>query len=172
MSREWVTLAFGILLVSGVAVVSVWQNYPAEEPARAAESTTEDPVEATDEEPVQPPTASATPSPAAKTAPTPPVTTAPAVSRVDARLMVVHKHRFGDCQGILRVGPGTLTYVTDHKEDAFRLTFAEVDAFDLDADKKNLRIRRKGGKTWNFTTRGDAGPALTTFHKEAERARK
>ena len=172
MSREWVTLAFGILLVSGVASVSVWQNYPVEEPAPEAESA----APASAETPVQPgaqrTAATASPAPATKAASSHPAATAPATARIDARLLVVHKHRFGDCQGILRAVPGTLTYATEHKEDGFRLAFAEVEALDLDADKKNLRIRRKGGKTWNFTTRGDAGAALSIFHKEAERARK
>jgi hypothetical protein len=156
-------------------VVSVWQNYPTEG-AAAAESAAEAPAEAPAEQPGQAETASATArgtaSRAAKMTSSQPVATPPPASRVDARLLVVHKHRFGECQGTLRAVPGTLTYATEHQEDAFRLAFAEVEALDLDAGKKNLRIRRKGGKTWNFTTRGDAGPALTTFHKEAERARK
>jgi hypothetical protein len=52
------------------------------------------------------------------------------------------------------------------------MAFAEVEAFDLDAEHKNLRIRRRGGKTWNFTTRGDATAALAAFHKDAARFRR
>jgi hypothetical protein len=176
MNREWVTLAFGILLVSAVAMVSVWQNYPvqetAAEAAAAAPAPAETPAKTPAEAPVQRPAASAAaPTPVSyRGAATTPATPPPA--RVDARLPVLHKHRFGDCQGTLRAVPGTLTYATSHKEDAFRVAFAEVEAFELDADKKNLRIRSRGGKTWNFTTRDETGAALTAFHKEAARLRR
>ena len=65
-----------------------------------------------------------------------------------------------------------LTYATAHKEDGFRVAFSEIDAFDLDAASRNLRIRRRGGKTWNFTTRDDASAALASFHKDAARFRR
>ena len=161
MSREWVTLAFGILLVSAVAIVSVWQNYPSQDPATEDVPTAQAPTESPADTPAEPPAT----SPARAKATSQPAVSAPAAPRADARLQVVHKHRFGDCQGILRAAPGTLTYSTDHKEDAFRVTFAELEEFDLGPDKKNLRVRR-AGKTWNFTPR-DGATALTTFHKEA-----
>ena len=165
MNRQWVTLAFGVALVFTVAVISVWQNYPGETPEPDAAPT--DHVKEESPAPQAPPPGEAT-SPVPQPAPAAP----PAAAKVDARLPVVHKHRFGDCEGTLRAVPGTLTYATAHKEDGFRLAFAEVETFELDAEKKNLRIRRRGGKTWNFTTRGDDAIALSTFHKEATRARK
>ncbi len=172
MTREWVTLAFGVVLVTGVVVVSVWQNYPGRQgeptpaptatPQPAAVTGSPGDVEAPASEADRPgsPAAPATPAPA------------PPASRLDARVPVVHKHRFGDCEGTLRAVPGTLTYTTSHKEDAFQLPFAEIEAFDLDAQSKNLRIRRRGGRTWNFTARGESGLALAAFHKEAVRARR
>ncbi len=168
MNREWVTLAFGIALVSSVAVVSVWQNYPAE-PSEAATPATEQPASEipAQEQPQAPARRAAATRPAQNTA-----TASPAAPKLDAHVPVVHKHRFGDCEGTLRAVPGTLTYATAHKDDGFQLAFAEIEAFDLDADKKNLRIRRRGGKTWNFTTRGDATAALLTFHKDASRAKR
>jgi hypothetical protein len=175
MNREWVTLAFGIVLVMAVAVVSVWQNYPAEQTDPAATASLEAPAETPampDER--QTPAAGARGTTARPTKPAATAGSAPAptsTARVDARLPVVHKHRFGDCQGTLRAVSGTLTYSTDHTEDAFRVPFAELDEFELDSDKKNLRIRRDG-KTWNFTTRGETGPALSTFHTEAARLRR
>jgi hypothetical protein len=167
MNREWVTLAFGVLLVTGVVVVSVWQNYPGapDEPATA-------PAAAPDPTAAGSPTGEAAPD-AAESEPAPtPAPPAPVASRLDTRVSVVHKHRFGDCEGTLRAAAGTLTYSTSHKEDAFQLPFAEIDTFDLAPDKKNLRIRRRGGRTWNFTTRGEAGLALTAFHKEASARRR
>jgi hypothetical protein len=165
MNRQWVTLAFGITLVFTVAVISVWQNYPGETPQPDAPPS----EQVKDDTPAAPaPPRRETMSPAPQDTPPAP----PAAPKVDARLPVVHKHRFGDCEGTLRAVPGTLSYATAHEDDGFRLAFAEIEAFELDAEKKNLRIRRRGGKTWNFTTRGDDAAALSTFHKEATRARK
>jgi hypothetical protein len=176
MNREWVTLAFGILLVTVVAVVSVWQNYPGRTPDTAATppAATEPaaaPAAPTIEE--KPGAPEPAPKPAAPK--TPPRSStpaqAPAPARLDASVPVVHKHRFGDCEGTLRAAAGTLTYATTHAEDGFRIAFSEIDAFDLDAAENNLRVRRRGGRTWNFTTRGDTAPALAAFHREASRAR-
>jgi hypothetical protein len=189
MNREWVTLAFGIALVSGVVVVSVWQNYPSQHPEPKPAPGDTPPPKA---EAGRPPAAEATPSraqasPAASSAapsraqvspvaspvaPSAAPATPSATARIDATVPVVHKHRFGDCQGTLRAMPGTLTYSTADKDDAFRMPFAEIEEFELDADRKNLRIRRRGGRTWNFSPRGDSLTALAAFHKEAVRAKR
>lgn len=187
MNREWLTLAFGILLVSGVAVVSVWQNYPStrlEVEAQAAPVEGAEPENAEAAANAGP--AATGPKPARKTAPAAPAPKATVASgRVDARaetpssevrpgapLPVVHKHRFGDCEGTLSATPGALTYTTANKEDGFRLTFAEVEAFELATDKKQLRVRRRGGRTWNFTVPGDNSVALDAFYQQAEKTRR
>ena len=173
MNRELVTLAFGVVLVSGVVVVSVWQNYPgrAQEaaipPAGAPVPPDADPAPAPSVPPAAKPRVEE-----AKGAPPPAAPASLAPSRLEAAVVVVHKHRFGDCEGTLRAVPGTLTYSTSHKEDGFRLSFAEVEEFALDAEKKTLRIRRRGGRTWNFTTPGESGTALAAFHRDATRARR
>ena len=165
MNREWVTLAFGVVLVAAVAIVSVWQNYPKAPRATPPAETTTGPPRAPDADTPGEPAPSA-PSESASALSPPPVTAAPA-PRLDARVTVVHKHRFGDCEGTLRAVPGTLTYATENKEDAFRLAFAEIESFDMDAPRKNLRIRRRGGRTWNFTTKEESAAALVAFHREA-----
>ena len=181
MNREWVTLAFGIVLVAGVAVVSVWQNYPAAEESdptepSAAQSPASAPADAAGDTTSEAGSEAGSKVPTRRAAATPPSRqprpAAPPAPQVDARVPVVHKHRFGDCEGTLHAAPGTLTYATEHTEDGFQLTFADIEAFDLDPDEKNLRIRRRGGKTWNFTTRGEAAAALAAFHKDATRARR
>jgi hypothetical protein len=169
MNREWVTLAFGVALVAAVAVVSVWQNYPGAPQPDAA------PVIETNEaaEPSHAPAQAAPPRATANRGATASATTPAAAPRTaETQVTVVHKHRFGDCEGTLRVAQGTLTYATSHKDDGFRLAFADIDAFDLDAGKNTLRIRRRGGKTWNFTTRDDATAALAAFHRDAARLRR
>jgi hypothetical protein len=175
MNREWLTLGFGILLVTAVAVVSVWQNYPGLAPGRPAPAAAGQTAAKTAEENVPAPPAAldltpSTPATAPKPAsPSQPATSQPA--KTDAAVTVVHKHRFGDCEGTLRALPGTLTYTTTNKEDGFRLAFAEVETFDLNEEGTTLRIRRRGGRTWNFTPKGTAA-TLAAFHKEASRTRR
>jgi hypothetical protein len=89
--------------------------------------------------------------------------------RLNASVPVVHKHGMGSCQGTLAASVRGLTYDTANKGDGFVLTFDEVDQFDVDYLKKNLRIRRRGGKTWNFTN--ESADALFVFHRDVSRAR-
>ena len=42
----------------------------------------------------------------------------------------------------------------------------------VDYLKKNLQVKQKGGKTWNFTDKNDNADALFVFHREVEAARK
>jgi hypothetical protein len=89
--------------------------------------------------------------------------------RLNASVPVVHKHGMGSCQGTLAASVRGLTYDTANKGDAFVLTFDEIDQFDVDYMKKNLRIRRRGGKTWNFTN--ESADALFVFHRDVAKAR-
>jgi hypothetical protein len=89
--------------------------------------------------------------------------------RLNATIPVVHRHAMGSCQGMLAATPKGITYDTTNKGDAFTLAFAELDDFDVDYLKKNLRIRRREGKTWNFTN--DNADALFVFHRDVARVR-
>jgi hypothetical protein len=89
--------------------------------------------------------------------------------RLNASVPVVHKHGMGSCQGTLAASVRGLTYDTANKGDAFVLTFDEIDQFDVVYMKKNLRIRRRGGKTWNFTN--ESADALFVFHRDVAKAR-
>jgi hypothetical protein len=161
MKREWVTLAFGILLVGGIAAVSVWQNLPFGRDAAAAPAV---PV-ADSPQPSRGPLPASAARAAAADAPV-------AVVRLDATVAVVHKHRFGSCEGTLRAVPGSLTYTSTNRDDAFRLPMSDVDAFDLDDARKALRVKKRGGRTWNFEPRADNTTSLVAFHREVERARR
>ena len=90
--------------------------------------------------------------------------------RLDASVAVVHKHRMGSCQGRLAAGLDGLRYDTS-SDDAFTLTFAEIEGFDVDYLQKNLRVRRRGGKTWNFTDPSGSADPLFVFHRDVEKAR-
>jgi hypothetical protein len=89
--------------------------------------------------------------------------------RLNATVPVVHRHAMGACQGMLVASSKGLTYDTPNKTEAFTLTFADLDAFDVDYLKKNLRVKRREGKTWNFTNNN--ADALFVFHREVTKAR-
>jgi len=91
---------------------------------------------------------------------------------LNARVPVVHKHSMGSCDGSLSATLDGLKYDTSNKGDAFTLPYAQVEQFAVDYLQKNLRVKQKGGKTWNFTDKNDNADALFVFHREVEAARK
>jgi PEGA domain len=92
--------------------------------------------------------------------------------RLDAQVPVVHKHGMGSCEGTLVASVDGLGYVTSNKNDAFALGFGQIETFAVDYMEKNLRVRQKGGKTWNFTDKAANADALFVFHREVDAARK
>ncbi len=94
-----------------------------------------------------------------------------AASRLDARVPVVHKHGVGSCEGTLVATPEGLTYQTSHAKDGFTLPFAQLETFTVDYLEKQLRVKQRGGRTWNFTTKDENADPLFVFHKEVEAAR-
>lgn len=91
--------------------------------------------------------------------------------RLDQAVDVVHKHGVGSCEGRLLATPQGLRYETTNKNDAFSLSFGQLETFEIDYLKKNLRVKRRGGKTWNFTTRADNADPLFVFHREVQKVR-
>lgn len=92
--------------------------------------------------------------------------------RLNARVPVDHKHGVGSCEGTLIATVDGLTYETTHKNDAFRLSFEQLETFQVNYLEKNLRVKARGGRTWNFTDKGAANAdALFVFHREVEAAR-
>jgi hypothetical protein len=91
---------------------------------------------------------------------------------LNARTSVVHKHGMGSCEGQLSASLDGLRYDTSNKGDAFALPYAQVESFVVDYLQKNLRVKQKGGKTWNFTDKNDNADALFVFHRDVEAARK
>ncbi len=91
---------------------------------------------------------------------------------LSARATVVHKHRFGSCEGTLRATLDGLQYVTTNKDDAFLLTYDQLETFAVDYLEKNLRVKQRRGKTWNFTDRNENADALFVFHRDVDAARK
>ena len=93
--------------------------------------------------------------------------------RLNKRIAVTHKHGMGSCEGTLVATVDGLSYETTNKNDVFTLTYAQIETFLVDYLEKNLRVKQKGGKTWNFTDKNAANAdALFVFHRDVEAARK
>ena len=91
--------------------------------------------------------------------------------RLDAAIPVVHKHGVGSCTGRLIADTSGLRYETAKADDAFTIPFAELEAFSVDYLKKSLRVKKRGGKTWNFEDPLGKPDPLFVFHRDVEKAR-
>ncbi len=91
--------------------------------------------------------------------------------RLKENVDVVHKHAMGSCEGKLLADPQGVRYETANKDDAFSMKFSEVETFEVDYLKKNLRIKKRGGKQYNFTTKADSADPLFVFHRNVDKVR-
>jgi hypothetical protein len=89
--------------------------------------------------------------------------------RLDEQLAVAHKHGVGACQGLLRASPAGLRFEAAKASDSFDAAFPTLEPLQVDYLARTLRVKRKGGKTWNFTA--DSADALLVFQKRVEAAR-
>lgn len=92
--------------------------------------------------------------------------------QLDETLQVVHRHSLGSCEGRLVASPQGLRYETGKKEDAFSIPLASLEQLEADYLKKSLRVKPRGGKTYNFTEKSDNADALLAFQQKLEKARK
>jgi len=91
--------------------------------------------------------------------------------RLDAKLDVLHKHRLGSCKGRLIATPQGMRYETADKDDAFAAPLLDLDTFDVDYLEKNLRVKPRKGKLFNFTDPEGNADRLFVFHRDVEKAR-
>ncbi len=92
--------------------------------------------------------------------------------RLNAVVAVIHKHGAGgSCEGRLAATVEGLRYVTANTNHAFTMPFSSVEIFEVDYLKKELKVKQRGGKTWNFTDRSDNADKLFVFHRDVTRAR-
>ena len=89
--------------------------------------------------------------------------------RLDVRVDVTHKHGVGSCAGTLSATPQGIKYVTSHASDAFDAPLADITSIDLDYLARNLRLRLKSGKTYNFTETGGGADQLYAFHRDVDK---
>ncbi len=92
-------------------------------------------------------------------------------SRLNESIAVTHKHRFGSCAGRLIATPEGLRYETDNQEDGFQVPLSGIEVFKADFLAKNLKVKIKGGRTYDFTDPGGKADPLYLFHQAVEKAR-
>jgi len=91
--------------------------------------------------------------------------------RLDAAVAVVHKHRIGSCQGRLVATVDGIRYETADKEDVFSARLGDLESFQVDYQDKNLRIKLRKGRQFNFTDPDGNADRLFVFHRDVEKAR-
>jgi PEGA domain-containing protein len=91
--------------------------------------------------------------------------------RLDASVAVVHKHRVGSCSGRLVATVDGIRYETADKEDQFSAPLSDLEAFQVDYLDKNLRVKLRKGKQFNFTDPDGNADRLFVFHRDVEKAR-
>jgi PEGA domain-containing protein len=89
--------------------------------------------------------------------------------RLEEQVAVAHKHAVGTCQGLLRASPAGLRFEASKPSDSFDAAFSTLEPLQVDYLARTLRVKQKGGKTWNFTA--DSADALLVFQKRVEAAR-
>ena len=91
--------------------------------------------------------------------------------RLDAKIDVVHNHRFGSCSGRLVATQHGLRYETTDKNDAFTTTLLDIETLQIDYLEKRLRVVVRGGKRFDFTDPAGDADRLFVFHRDVEKAR-
>jgi hypothetical protein len=91
--------------------------------------------------------------------------------RLDAKAEVIHKHGIGSCRGTLIATPQGLRYDTTNKGDAFTVPLTNLEVFQVDYLEKNLKVKIKGGKQYNFTDPMGNADSLFVFQRDVDKAR-
>ena len=88
-------------------------------------------------------------------------------SELNESVSVIHKHSFGNCNGTLIADSAGIRYQTEHK-DAFAIPYGSLERFEVDYIKKNMNIKVRKGKNYNFTEQSGDADALFVFHRNVQ----
>lgn len=91
--------------------------------------------------------------------------------RLNESIAVVHKKAFGSTEGTLVATVDGVRFDTANPKDGFVAKMADVQEFEVDYLKKNLKVKLRNGKTFNFTDKRENADALFVFHKNVDKAR-
>jgi hypothetical protein len=92
--------------------------------------------------------------------------------KLDAKLDAIHKHGVGSCRGVLSATRQGLHYEAADGKDSFSVALTDFAAFDVDYLAKNLRLKTKQGRTYNFGDPEGNADRLFVFHRDVDAARK
>jgi len=92
--------------------------------------------------------------------------------RLDQKIAVTHKHRVGSCSGTLIATPDGIRYETTNKDDGFNVPLTNLESFTADFLQKNLKLKIRSGRSYDFTDPSGKADALYLFHQEVEKVRK
>jgi len=92
--------------------------------------------------------------------------------RLDVAVDVIHRHGLGSCRGRLRATPAGLSFEAQAGGHSFEAPLAAIDALEVEYLKKNLRLKLRGGRLYNFTVAGGSADPLLLFQREVEAARR
>jgi hypothetical protein len=91
--------------------------------------------------------------------------------RLAAAIDVNHTHRMGSCRGRLDATPQGMRYETTDADDVFSRALVDFETFEVDYLKKNLKMKVRGGRTYDFTDPAGDADRLFVFHRDVEKAR-
>jgi hypothetical protein len=91
--------------------------------------------------------------------------------RLDQKVAVRHNHRAGSCEGTLIATPDGIRYETTNQNDGFSVALTAIDLFEVDFLKNNLKIRIRGGRTYDFADVSGRADGIYLFHQEVEKVR-
>jgi hypothetical protein len=91
--------------------------------------------------------------------------------RLNVTLPIVHKHRIGSCTGRLVASVDGIRYETSNKDDGFSAALSDIETFEVNYQERNLRIKLRKGREYNFTDPERDADRLFVFHRDVERAR-
>lgn len=92
------------------------------------------------------------------------------IVRLDEMIDVIHKHRFGSCQGRLVANLQGFHYQTAH-DDAFAVPLNQVESFEIDYLDHTLYLKVRGDRDYTFTDEQKTADPLFVFHRDVEKAR-
>ena len=90
--------------------------------------------------------------------------------RLDHRVAVVHPDRLGGCEGLLIATVDGIRYETDD-DDRFVADLDALEEFSIDYLEHTLRLKVRGGRTYDFTDGEPNADKLFVFHREVDQAK-
>ncbi|MBI2840840.1 MAG: hypothetical protein HYX75_21190 [Acidobacteria bacterium] len=91
--------------------------------------------------------------------------------RLETSIDVVHRHFLGSCTGRLSAIDAGLRYDAAQGEDGFTTPFPDIEKVEIDYARGNLRVKIRGGRTYNFRDAGGRANRLLIFVQDVELAR-